>query len=139
MIDLTTLEGMDSPGKVRALCRKARYPLAGDPTIGPVAAVCVYPDLVGVAAGELEGSPVKVASVATGFPSGRTALAVKLEDTRRAVEAGADEIDMVIDRGAFLAGSYGKARKRGSPSQRRNCSGKAPSQNWARSGDRVTR
>jgi deoxyribose-phosphate aldolase len=106
MIDLTTLEGQDTPGKVRALCAKARRPDPGDPTAPPVAAVCVYPDLVGVAIEALGGSGIHVASVATAFPSGRASLAVKLQDTRDAVAAGADEIDMVIDRGAFLAGDY---------------------------------
>ncbi len=108
MTDLTTLEGMDSPGKVRALCRKARVPLAGHPEIGPVAAVCVYPDLVPVAVEALLGSGVAVASVATAFPSGRAPLDEKLADVRFAVEHGASEIDMVIDRGAFLAGRYGQ-------------------------------
>ena len=108
MIDLTTLEGQDSPGKVRNLCSKARHPLPERADIGSVAAVCVYPDLVPVAVKALRGSTVKVASVATGFPSGRTSLDLKLEETRRAVGEGADEIDMVIDRGAFLAGRYGQ-------------------------------
>ncbi|HEX4833733.1 MAG TPA: deoxyribose-phosphate aldolase [Trebonia sp.] len=103
MIDLTTLEGQDTPGKVRALCAKARHPGFGAP---PVAAVCVYPDLAGVAAQQLRGTPVKVASVATSFPSGRAALDVKLADVKSAVAAGADEVDMVIDRGAFLSGRY---------------------------------
>jgi len=103
MVDLTTLEGADTPGKVRALCTKARHPGEGAP---PVAAVCVYPDLVHVAARELTGSGVKVASVATAFPSGRSSLEVKVSETELAVAAGADEIDMVIDRGAFLAGDY---------------------------------
>jgi deoxyribose-phosphate aldolase len=108
MVDLTTLEGADTPGKVRALCAKARRPDPADPAVPPVAAVCVYPDLVGVARAELAGSPVAVASVATAFPSGRASLAVKLADVRDAVQAGADEVDMVIDRGAFLAGRYGQ-------------------------------
>jgi deoxyribose-phosphate aldolase len=108
MVDLTTLEGADTPGKVRALCAKARRPDPADPAVPPVAAVCVYPDLVGVARVELAGSPVAVASVATAFPSGRASLAVKLADVRDAVQAGADEVDMVIDRGAFLAGRYGQ-------------------------------
>jgi deoxyribose-phosphate aldolase len=103
MIDLTTLEGQDTPGKVRALCAKARHPGFGAP---PVAAVCVYPDLAGLAAAELHGSGIKVASVATAFPSGRAALDVKLADVKSAVAAGADEVDMVIDRGAFLSGRY---------------------------------
>jgi deoxyribose-phosphate aldolase len=106
MVDLTTLEGADTPGKVRGLCAKARHPDPGDPEVPPVAAVCVYPDLVGVASAELAGSPVAVASVATAFPSGRASLAVKLADVADAVSAGADEVDMVIDRGAFLAGRY---------------------------------
>ena len=105
-VDLTTLEGADTEGKVRALCAKGRQPDPTDPTTPPVAAICVYPDRVAVAKAELAGSPVKVASVATAFPSGRASLAVKLADTRDAVDAGADEIDMVIDRGAFLAGRY---------------------------------
>jgi deoxyribose-phosphate aldolase len=104
--DLTTLEGADTPGRVRSLCAKALRPDPDDPEVPPVAAVCVYPDLVRVAAAEVAGSPVKVASVATAFPSGRAALDVKLADTRGAVADGADEIDMVIDRGAFLAGRY---------------------------------
>jgi deoxyribose-phosphate aldolase len=108
MMDLTTLEGKDTPGKVRQMCAKALTPLAGDATIGPCAAVCVYPNLVPVAKEALAGSPVKVASVATAFPSGQSPLDVKLADVRRAVELGADEIDMVIDRGAMLAGDYAK-------------------------------
>lgn len=107
MTDLTTLEGQDSPGKVRTLCAKARHPLPSRPDVGPVAAVCVYPDLVAVARDALAGSGVQVASVATGFPSGRTSLELKLAETRDAVAAGATEIDMVIDRGAFLAGRMG--------------------------------
>jgi len=107
MVDLTTLEGADTPGKVRALCAKARRPDPNDDAVPPVAAVCVYPDLVGTAKDELAGSDVAVASVATAFPSGRASLAVKLADVREAIEAGADEVDMVIDRGAFLAGDYG--------------------------------
>jgi deoxyribose-phosphate aldolase len=108
MVDLTTLEGADTPGKVRAMCAKALHPDAGPDPAPPVAAVCVYPDLVSVAAAAVAGSGVAVAAVATAFPSGRASLAVKLADVRDAVEAGADEIDMVIDRGAFLAGHYGK-------------------------------
>jgi deoxyribose-phosphate aldolase len=103
MIDLTTLEGQDTPGKVRAMCAKARQPGYGAP---PVAAVCVYPDLVPLCVASTAGSPVRVASVATAFPSGRAALDVKLADVKSAVAAGADEIDMVIDRGAFLSGRY---------------------------------
>jgi deoxyribose-phosphate aldolase len=106
MVDLTTLEGQDTPGKVRALCAKARRPDPSDPTVPSVAAICVYPDLVPVAVEALAGSGVHVASVATAFPSGRASLDIKLADTRDAVAAGADEIDMVIDRGAFLAGRY---------------------------------
>lgn len=107
MIDLTTLEGKDSPEKVRALCRKAMDPMPGfDPAIPSVAAVCVYPNLVATARASLRGSTVKIASVATGFPSGQFPLQVRLDDVRRAVEAGADEIDMVISRGAFLSGDF---------------------------------
>ena len=108
MVDLTTLEGADTPGKARATCAKALRPDPGDPAVPPVAAVCVYPDLVGVCRAELAGSGVAVASVATAFPSGRASLAVKLADVADAVAAGADEVDMVIDRGAFLAGRYGQ-------------------------------
>jgi deoxyribose-phosphate aldolase len=103
MVDLTTLEGADTPGKVRSLCAKALHP---DATAPPVAAVCVYPDLVETAVAALRGSPVAIASVATAFPSGRAALPTKLADVRDALAAGATEIDMVIDRGAFLAGHY---------------------------------
>ncbi|MER6607423.1 deoxyribose-phosphate aldolase [Streptomyces sp. NPDC000927] len=122
MIDLTTLEGADTPGKVRALATKAVHPdplryasprLSSDPldaepdrTTPRTAAVCVYPDMVETAVAALDGSGVKVASVATAFPAGRAALDVKLADVREAVAAGADEIDMVIDRGAFLSGRY---------------------------------
>jgi deoxyribose-phosphate aldolase len=106
MVDLTTLEGADTPGKVRALCGKARRPDPADPTAPPVAAVCVYPSMVPTAVGELRGSGVRVASVATAFPSGQVPLDVKLADVAGAVAAGADEIDMVIDRGAFLSGRY---------------------------------
>ncbi|MEU3164666.1 deoxyribose-phosphate aldolase [Streptosporangium sp. NPDC006930] len=108
MVDLTTLEGADTPGKVRALASKAMRPDPADPTVPPVAALCVYPDMVSVAAQRLSGSGVGLASVATGFPSGRTSPEVKLADTRMAVAAGATEIDMVIDRGAFLSGDYRK-------------------------------
>jgi deoxyribose-phosphate aldolase len=106
MVDLTTLEGADTPGKVRSLCAKARRPDPSDATAPPVAAVCVYPDLVETAVDALRGSGVQIASVATAFPSGRAALSTKLQDVRDAVAAGATEIDMVIDRGAFLAGRY---------------------------------
>jgi deoxyribose-phosphate aldolase len=108
MVDLTTLEGADTPGKVRELCAKARRPDPADPAVPPVAAVCIYPDLVPVARAGLAGTPVAVASVATAFPSGRASLAVKLADVADAVKAGADEVDMVIDRGAFLCGRYGQ-------------------------------
>ena len=105
MVDLTTLEGMDTPGKVRAMCAKALRPDPTDGTVPSVAAVCVYGDLVAIAR-EVVGESLHVAAVATAFPSGRASLEVKLMDTREAVAAGADEIDMVIDRGAFLAGDY---------------------------------
>ncbi|MET0813468.1 MAG: deoxyribose-phosphate aldolase [Microbacterium sp.] len=114
LIDLTTLEGADTPGKVRSLVAKALNPDASDPTCPRVAAVCVYGDMVAYAVdalGEAHGDPddggVSVAAVATAFPSGRASLAIKLADTAEAVADGADEIDMVIDRGAFLAGRYG--------------------------------
>ena len=107
MVDLTTLEGMDSPGKVRAMCAKALRPDPTDPSAPPVAAVCVYGDLVATAR-SVVSDRVHVAAVATAFPSGRASLAVKLLDTRDAVAAGADEIDMVIDRGAFLAGQHAR-------------------------------
>jgi deoxyribose-phosphate aldolase len=106
MMDLTTLEGRDTPGKVRALCAKAMHPQPGDPSIPPVAAVCLYPSLIPEAKEALRGSTVKVASVATGFPSGQTFREIKVAEVREAVAAGADEIDMVIDRGAFLSGDY---------------------------------
>ncbi|MDT7618649.1 MAG: deoxyribose-phosphate aldolase [Pseudonocardiales bacterium] len=108
MIDLTTLEGADTPGKVRSLCAQAMRPDPDYPDVPAVAAVCVYPDLAGVAVERLAGSGVGVAAVATAFPSGRSSLPVKLADTALAVEAGASEIDMVIDRGAFLSGRYGQ-------------------------------
>jgi deoxyribose-phosphate aldolase len=107
MIDLTTLEGADTAGKVRSLCAKAVRPDPADPGVPSVAAVCVYPDLVPVARATLGRGPVKVASVATAFPSGRASLAVKLADVGDAVASGADEVDMVIDRGGFLSGHYG--------------------------------
>jgi deoxyribose-phosphate aldolase len=106
MVDLTTLEGQDTPGKVRALCAKGRRPDATDPSCPPVAAICIYGDLVPTAVEALAGSNIHIAAVATAFPSGRAPLDVKLADTKAAVAAGADEIDMVIDRGAFLAGRY---------------------------------
>jgi deoxyribose-phosphate aldolase len=108
MCDLTTLEGKDSPGRILQLCAKAVRPDPGDPSVPAVAAVCVYPDLVSIAKRALAGTGVKVASVATAFPSGRSPLALKVADVRRAVAAGADEIDMVIDRGAFLSGDLRK-------------------------------
>ena len=108
MIDLTTLEGKDTPGKIRALAGKAVRPDPTDPTIPSVAALCVYSNMIGPAKEALKGSTVKVAAVTTYFPSGQAPLAVKLEDVRQALAAGADEIDMVIDRGAYLAGDYGK-------------------------------
>src|ERR1700704_5702704 len=107
-MDLTTLEGADTPGKVAALCSKAIRPQPGDASIPSVAAICVYPAMVPTAAAHLRGSGVKVASVATAFPSGQTFTSIKIAETREAVIAGADEIDMVIDRGAFLSGDYQK-------------------------------
>ncbi len=106
MIDLTTLEGADSPGKVKQLCYKAKHLHDAMPGLPHVAAVCVYPAMVAIAKKSLEGTGINVASVATGFPSGQYPLDVKLEDTRRAVADGADEIDMVISRGHFLSGDY---------------------------------
>ena len=107
VMDLTTLEGADTPGKVAALCAKAVHPDVHDASVPSVAAVCVYPNLVPTAVEHLRGSGVKVASVATAFPSGQSPLAIKLRDVEAAVAFGADEIDMVIDRGAFLSGRYG--------------------------------
>jgi deoxyribose-phosphate aldolase len=106
MIDLTTLEGQDTPGKVRQLCQKAIHLHAAMPELPHVAAVCVYPTMVGVAKKALAGHDINIASVATAFPSGMSTLSVKLDDARMAVDAGATEIDMVISRGAFLAGDY---------------------------------
>jgi deoxyribose-phosphate aldolase len=106
MVDLTTLEGSDTPGKVRSLAAKARRPDPGDPTTPQVAAVCIYGDLAGVAREALGDSGIHVAAVATAFPSGRASRAVKIADVKDAVANGADEIDMVIDRGAFLTGRY---------------------------------
>jgi deoxyribose-phosphate aldolase len=109
MCDLTTLEGKDTPGKVAYLCRKALQPADPKYTVPPCAAVCVYPNMVKHARKFLgDQSPVRVASVATGFPSGQFPLATKLAEVRRAVADGADEVDMVIDRGAFLAGDHAK-------------------------------
>lgn len=107
MIDLTTLEGQDTPGKVRQLCQKALHLHDSMPGLPHVAAVCVYPTMVGVAKQALGDNDIKVASVATAFPSGMTPRQIKLEETRIAVDDGADEIDMVISRGAFLQGEYG--------------------------------
>ena len=104
MLDLTTLEGADTPGKVRHLCAKAVCPAPEMPEIPSCAAVCVYPSLIGVVREALEGTGVKAASVATAFPSGQAALEVKLHDAEQAVAAGAEEIDMVISRDAFLSG-----------------------------------
>ena len=106
MIDLTTLEGSDTPGKVTALCAKGMRPDPTDPSVPSTAAICVYNDMVGIAKDALGDSGVKVAAVVTAFPSGRASLAVKLADTRDAIVQGADEVDMVIDRGAFLSGRY---------------------------------
>ncbi|GGM84626.1 2-deoxyribose-5-phosphate aldolase [Lentzea pudingi] len=108
MVDLTTLEGADTHGKVRSLAAKARRPDPDRPDVPQVAAVCVYPDMVKTAADDLVGTGINVASVATAFPSGRSTMDIKLADTRFAVEQGASEVDMVIDRGAFLSGRYGQ-------------------------------
>ncbi len=107
MIDLTTLEGQDTPGKVRQLCQKAMHLHDSMPGLPHVAAVCVYPTMVGVAKKALGDRGINVASVATAFPSGMSSRQVKLDETRMAVGEGADEIDMVISRGAFLQGEYG--------------------------------
>ncbi len=107
MIDLTTLEGQDTPGKVRQLCQKAIHLHNASPDLPHVAAVCVYPTMVGIAKRALGDADINVASVATAFPSGMTPRQIKLEETRIAVEEGADEIDMVISRGAFLQSEYG--------------------------------
>lgn len=106
MLDITTLEGRDSPGKVRQMCAKALHPWPADPTIGPAAAVCVYPSLVGIARKCVEGSTVQVASVATAFPSGQSRMKERLSEIKYAVGEGAHEIDMVISRGKFLAGEH---------------------------------
>lgn len=106
MIDLTTLEGKDSEGKVIQLCSKAKKPYAPMPDLPTVAAVCVYPNMVATAKKALDGSNINVASVATAFPSGMAKLQVKLDDTKFAVEQGADEVDMVISRGEFLKGNF---------------------------------
>ena len=106
MIDLTTLEGKDTPGKVKQMCFKAKHLHDVHPGLPTVAAVCVYPSMVKTAKEAVKGSDVKVASVSTAFPSGQAPLDVKLMDTKFAVDQGADEIDMVISRGKFLAGDY---------------------------------
>jgi deoxyribose-phosphate aldolase len=111
MVDLTTLEGADTPGKVRNLCAKGVCPAPGMPEIPSVAAICVYPSLAGVARVALEGTGVRTASVATGFPAGQVSLEAKLRDTEDAVAAGADEIDMVISREAFLAGDDARVQR----------------------------
>src|SRR5512133_3989996 len=108
MIDLTTLEGADTPGKVAALSSKAVRPDPSDPSIPSVAAVCVYPNLVPTALERTRGTTVKGASVATAFPSGQAPLDVKLAEVRDVVATGAHEVDMVIDRGAFLSGNYAR-------------------------------
>ena len=111
MVDLTTLEGADTAGKVKALCTKAVRPAPSDPTVPSVGAVCVYNDMVKVARTHLDqigGREIPVAAVSTAFPSGRASMAVKIQDTKDAIEAGATEIDMVIDRGAFLSGRLGE-------------------------------
>jgi deoxyribose-phosphate aldolase len=120
--DLTTLEGADSEGKIRHLAAKAMRPAPGDPSVPSVAALCVYPRLVAVASRALSGSSVKVASVATAFPSGQSALQIRLDEIERAVHDGADEIDMVISRGAFLAGRDDDVFEEVSAS-RRSCRG----------------
>jgi deoxyribose-phosphate aldolase len=107
--DFTTLEGVDTPGKIVQLCAKARRPDPADPTVPPVAAVCVYAELVPVAKAELAGSTVKVASVAGAFPAGLAPLPARLEEIRWVVANGADEVDIVLNRSAFLAGRYGRA------------------------------
>ena len=106
MTDLTTLEGKDSPGKIRALCHKARLPAADMPDLPSTAAVCVYPHHVALAHNLLEGTSIKVASVATAFPSGQSPLALRIEEVQQVLADGADEVDMVINRGAFLSGNY---------------------------------
>ncbi|MDQ2889870.1 MAG: deoxyribose-phosphate aldolase [Gemmatimonadota bacterium] len=109
MVDLTTLEGKDTPGKVASLCQKARQP-SDDPSVPPVAAVCIYPSLIKEARKHLGDAAIKIASVATAFPSGQSSLKVRLQEVKFAVNAGADEIDMVINRGLFLSGAYGEVQ-----------------------------
>jgi deoxyribose-phosphate aldolase len=106
MIDLTTLEGKDTPGKVKQMCYKAQHLHEAYPDCPTVAAVCVYPSMVKIAKDALKGSAIKVASVSTAFPSGQAPRNIKIDDTKFAVEQGADEIDMVISRGEFLRGNY---------------------------------
>ncbi|MDR8392377.1 deoxyribose-phosphate aldolase [Aliifodinibius sp. S!AR15-10] len=106
MVDLTTLEGMDTPGKVTQLCKKAKLPHTELPDLPNVAAVCVYPNMVATAKQELQGTGINVASVATAFPSGMTTREAKIEETKYVVDQGADEVDMVISRGEFLKGNY---------------------------------
>ena len=108
MMDLTTLEGKDSDGKVIQLCQKAKLPYASLPELPKVAAVCVYPTMVRLAKNQVKGTGINVASVATAFPSGMAPLSVRIDDTKFAVDEGADEVDMVISRGAFLSGEYNK-------------------------------
>jgi deoxyribose-phosphate aldolase len=119
MIDLTTLEGADTPGKVRGLAAKALVPDPSDLSTPRPAALCVYGDMVAVAKDALGGAAINVAAVATAFPSGRASMPVKLADTRDAVEAGADEIDMVIDRGAFSEPATTSPSSARSPRSRR--------------------
>ncbi len=109
MVDLTTLEGKDTPGKVASLCQKARQP-SEDATVPQVAAVCIYPSLVKYARKWLGDTPIKIASVATAFPSGQAPLRTRLAEVRQAVSDGADEIDMVINRSAFLSGELDEAQ-----------------------------
>lgn len=106
MVDLTTLEGMDTEGKVIQMCQKAKRPHAEQPDLPTVAAVCVYPNMVAIAKKELKGSDINIASVATAFPSGMATQEMKIQETKRVVEDGADEVDMVISRGRFLKGDY---------------------------------
>ncbi len=109
MVDLTTLEGKDTPGKVASLCAKARRP-SDDPDVPPVAAVCIYSAHVKTAAKLLSDTAIRIASVATGFPAGQTPMKVSIVEVKQAVAVGADEIDMVINRGAFLSGDFGKVQ-----------------------------
>ena len=124
-IDLTTLEGADTPGKVRAMCARALRPDPDDPTVPPVAAVCVYGALVGVARDALAGTPVRVASVAGAFPSGQSPLQERLDEIRDAVADGADEIDIVLNRGALLSGRLDR-RVRGGRGEQGGLRGRPP-------------